>query len=179
MSHASDILIDPLARKIAARLLPSRASRPSEPTAILLVDDDPDCRTLVRDAIAQSRISNCVFEVANGETALDFLHRRCGWADAPRPSLIYLDVEMPGIAGQETLRRIRSDPQFRDIPVVMMTGVSDEGQMRQAAANGANSYTIKPANADQFLRTVRNATNYWLQIHQHPARHLSTEACRR
>ena len=68
---------------------------------------------------------------------------------------------------------------MRDIPVVMMTGVSDEEQMKQAAANGANSYTIKPANAEQFLRTVLASTNYWLTIHQYPEHHLPAEECRR
>jgi CheY-like chemotaxis protein len=68
---------------------------------------------------------------------------------------------------------------LRDIPVVMMTGVSDESQMRLAAEAGANSYTIKPANADHFLQTVLNSTNYWLRIHQYPAHHLPAEDCRR
>ena len=84
----------------------------------------------------------------------------------PRPGLIYLDIEMPGMDGQTTLRQIKSDPELMDIPVVMMTGVSDEAQMRAAAAAGANSYTLKPANAEQFLRTVLASTNYWLNIHQ-------------
>jgi hypothetical protein len=61
----------------------------------------------------------------------------------------------------------------------MMTGVSDEGQMKLAAENGANSYTLKPANAEQFLRTVLASTNYWLTIHQYPERHLPASACRR
>ena len=64
-------------------------------------------------------------------------------------------------------------------PVVMMTGVSDENQMREEAEFGANSYTIKPANAQQFLKTVTQCTNYWLTIHQYPQQHLPPEACRR
>ena len=150
-----------------------------EPIAILLVDDDPDCRMLVRDAITASMVSNAVFEVSNGQEALEFLGRRGRYAGAPKPGLIYLDIEMPGLDGQETLKRIRADGAFRDVPVVMMTGVSDEEQMRQAALNGANSYTIKPANAEQFLRTVLASTNYWLTIHQYPHRHLPAEQCRR
>ncbi len=149
------------------------------PITILLVDDDPDCRLLIRDAIAECKVSNSVFEAGNGQEALDFLHRRGRHADAPRPGLIYLDIEMPGMDGQEALRRIKADPSLRDIPIVMMTGVSDEEQMKQAAAAGANSYTIKPANAEQFLRTVLMSTNYWLTIHQYPDHHLPAEACRR
>jgi CheY-like chemotaxis protein len=140
----------------------------SQPVAILLVDDDPDCRMLIRDAIAECKVSNSVYEACDGREALDFLNRRGAHAEAPRPGLIFLDIEMPGMNGQETLKQIKSDPELRDIPVVMMTGVSDEAQMRQAAENGANSYTVKPANAEQFLRTVLASTSYWLTIQQRP-----------
>ena len=77
------------------------------------------------------------------------------------------------------MRTIKSDPALSDIPVVMMTGVADEKQMGEAARNGANSYTLKPANAEQFLRTVLASTNYWLTIHQYPNHHLPAMACRR
>lgn len=146
---------------------------------ILLVDDDADCRELIRDAAAQCQVTNEIHEVSHGEAALDFLLRRGDYESAPRPELVYLDVEMPGIDGLETLKRIRSYPELRDIPVVMMTGLSSEGHMKLAAEYGANSYTVKPANADQFLRTVLASTDYWLQIHQSPTRRLPQEACRR
>jgi CheY-like chemotaxis protein len=151
----------------------------THPITILLVDDDPDCRLLIRDAIAECKVSNDVFEATNGAEALQFLLRQGPHANAPRPGLIYLDIEMPGMDGQETLRAIKASPALRDIPVVMMTGVSDETQMKLAAANGANSYTIKPANAEQFLRTVLASTNYWLTVHQYPERHLPASECRR
>ena len=154
-------------------------SQDSRPITILLVDDDADCRMLIRDAIAESKVSNQVFEVENGRAALDFLYARGAHAGVARPGLIFLDIEMPGMDGQATLKQIRSDPQFREIPIVMMTGVCDEQQMQLAAANGANSYTIKPANAEQFLRTVLASTNYWLTIHQSPQHHLRPEDCRR
>jgi two-component system response regulator len=147
--------------------------------AILLVDDDADCRLLIRDAIAESKCSNAVFEVADGNEAIDFLLRRGSWANAPRPGLIYLDIEMPGMDGLEALKQIKANTELRDIPVVMMTGVSDETQMRAAAEAGANSYTIKPANSEQFLRTVLMSTNYWLKIHQYPDHHLPADQCRR
>ena len=146
---------------------------------ILLVDDDPDCRLLIRDAIAECKVSNAVFEVSNGAEALEFLRRRGKHANAPRPGLIYLDLEMPGMNGQETLKAIKADPDLRDIPVVMMTGVCDETEMKVAARNGANSYTVKPANVEQFLKTVLASTSYWLTIHQYPEHHLPPEMCRR
>jgi CheY-like chemotaxis protein len=146
---------------------------------ILLVDDDVDCRELIRDAIRNSKVSNNVFEVSNGIEALDFLHHRGQWEDAPKPGLIYLDIEMPGMDGQAVLKAIKANPDLRDIPVVMMTGVSDERQMRMAAEAGANSYTIKPASAQEFLKTVATSTNYWLTIHQYPDHHIPANDCRR
>lgn len=153
-------------------------TRNDAPITILLVDDDADCRMLIRDAIAECKVSNDIYEVSNGIDAMEFLSRKGKFANAPRPGLIYLDIEMPGLDGLETLKRIRAEGSFRDIPVVMMTGVCGEKQMEIAAALGANSYTLKPANAEQFLRTVLASTNYWLTIHQYPKHHWPPEICR-
>ena len=124
-------------------------------------------------------MSNDVHEVCNGLEALQFLRKAGPHASAPRPGLVYLDIEMPGMDGLETLKQIKSDPALRDIPVVMMTGVCDEQEMKLAARNGANSYTVKPANVEQFLKTVLASTSYWLTIHQYPEHHVPQEACRR
>ena len=140
----------------------------AQPVTILLVDDDPDCRTLIRDAIEHGKLENPVCEVAIGDEAMAFLLRQGPHAHAPRPGLIYLDIEMPGICGQETLKAIRAHPEFADIAVVMMTGVTDDAQKRLAMQNGANSYTNKPTDALTFIQTVLHATNYWLCIHQFP-----------
>lgn len=165
---------------VEVQRLPNATSAPAgDGIVILLVDDDPDCRCFVRDAITEGKVSNRVYEVSNGLEALQFLQRKGGFATAPRPGLIFLDIEMPGMNGQELLKQIKCDPNLRDIPVVMMTGVSDESQMAQAMANGANSYTIKPANAEQFLNIILQSTAYWLTIHQYPERHLPQELCRR
>jgi len=152
---------------------------PAEAIAILLVDDDPDCRMLVRDAVADSRVCNTVYEVCNAEDAWSFLCRQPPFASVPRPGLIFLDIEMPGMGGLALLAKIKADPKLRDITVVMMTGVCDEVHMREAALAGANSYTIKPANGEQFIQTVLQSTNYWLTVHQYPNHHLPEDACRR
>jgi CheY-like chemotaxis protein len=165
--------------KPVPRTFASNHPKPEGGITILIVDDDQDCRMLIRDAICQSKVSNRVFEVSDGIEALDFLHQRGRWANAPKPGLIYLDIEMPGMNGQEVLKEIKAAPNLRDIPVVMITGVSDELQMRKAAEAGANSYTIKPASAEQFLKTVLTSTNYWLTIHQYPGHHLPPDQCRR
>jgi CheY-like chemotaxis protein len=154
-------------------------TRDDQPITILLVDDDADCRLLIRDAISECKVNNEVFEVSNGREALAFLHQEGAYADAPRPGLIYLDIEMPGLNGLDTLRQIKSDPRLSDIPIVMMTGVCGEEEMHTAARLGANSYTLKPASAEQFMSTVLASTNYWLTVHQYPQHHLPPERCRR
>ncbi len=151
----------------------------NKPVTILLVDDDPDCRMLIKDAIADCRVNNAVVECANGAEALALLRGEGKYAGTALPGLIYLDIEMPHLNGIQTLQQIKADERLRHIPVVMMTGVSDEEQMRKAAEFGANSYTLKPANAEQFLRTVLASTNYWLAIHQYPDHRLSQSECRR
>src|SRR5215212_53132 len=78
-------------------------TRNDQPITILLVDDDPDCRLLIRDAIAECKVSN-------EQEALDFLNRRGKFANAPRPGLVYLDIEMPAMDGQATLKAIKASP---------------------------------------------------------------------
>jgi len=143
---------------------------PASPSpAVLLVDDDPDCRSLIRDALAASGIACCVHEVSSGPEALDFLRRRGRHAAAPRPRLVYLDLEMPGPSGLEVLKEAKSEPNLNDIPMVMVSGVRCEQQMRLASAVGANSYIFKAADPEEFLRSIAKATRYWLGIHCCPA----------
>jgi two-component system, response regulator len=152
---------------------------PDAPITILIVDDDEDCRSLLRDAISECSIRHRVVECANGAEAMEYLNAHRNPNDEGKPGLIFLDVEIPRMNGLEMLSVLRKDERLREIPVVMMTGVADEEVIRRAAQLGANSYTIKPARAEEFLKTVLTSTNYWLTIHQYPARHLSQEASRR
>jgi len=147
----------------------THAPPPLQEVTVLLVDDDPDCRQLVRDALAAGQIHNPVYEVSSGAEALEFLQRQGRHGGAPRPSLVFLDMEMPGMTGQETLQAIRRDPQHADIAVVMFTGVTDDGQKLAALRSGANSYTHKAADPGTFIQTVLLAAHYWLRIHQFPA----------
>ena len=149
------------------------------PVPVLLVDDDADCRLLVRDALANCGVPTSVSEVADAAAALRFLRRQGEFATAPRPRLVLSDVEMPRMDGIELVRRVRADVSLADIPVVMLSGLSDDDALAAAAAAGANSYTIKAADAGQFLRTVTAAAHYWLAVHQSPGHHLAAGACRR
>lgn len=140
---------------------------PDSAPTILLVDDDPDCRLLVRDAILSQNAKACVLECGNGREALELLRTRCGDKHgATTPSLVFLDLEMPVLNGQQTLARIRSHPQLSGIPVVILTGLDDDGQERLALDNGANSYACKGQDAATLFDRVTNATAYWTRVHR-------------
>ena len=146
--------------------VPNTATRP----AILLVDDDPDARMILRDALTEAVPDGTIYEVGSGEEALDFLYARDRYPHAPRPALIYLDIEMPGEGGQTALAKIRQDPRFADIPVVVLTSMTDDVQKRLAAVNGANSFALKPATRAELTETIRQITEYWTHLHQRPDR---------
>ncbi len=137
------------------------ATRP----AILLVDDDDDARRVLREALAEAVAAATVHEVASGEEALDFLYARGPYAAAPRPALIYLDIEMPGAGGQTALARIRQDRQFADIPVVVLTSMTDDVQQRLATVNGADGFAVKPATPAQLADTVGRIAATWTALH--------------
>jgi CheY-like chemotaxis protein len=140
----------------------------NEMISILLVDDDEDCRLLVRDAIESANVKNDVFEVSNGEEALAFIRRLPPYDEAPRPGLVYLDIDMPHLNGLEVLRELKADADTKDIPVVMMTAIDDDKEKLEAARHGANSYCVKPTDPIHFIETVIKATDYWLSIHKSP-----------
>ena len=135
----------------------------SRPITILLVDDDPDGRMLVRDIIAA--VSSCaeVREAADGPEALAYL-REGARAGCPRPDLIYLDMEMPGLNGQEVLKTIRADAALADVPVVMLTGLDDEAQRAEAFRNGASGYVVKPLEPARLLAAVTGSVNRWMKL---------------
>jgi CheY-like chemotaxis protein len=143
---------------------------------ILIVDDDQDCRALVRDAIGALGGNYRVIEHANGKDATDFLF---SCPPSSRPDVIFLDLEMPRMGGLETLEMVKAHPRLKDIPVIILTGVVDKDIIERAALLGANSYTIKPSRVDQFIQTILASANYWLNVHQYPRHGLSQNSARR
>lgn len=135
----------------------------SNPIAILIVDDDAESRRRIREAIAASRLGNAVDELSNGEDALEWLHRRRTSIVAPWSGLILLDVDMPGMNGVETLRRLRGDPRSVDVPVVLMTDVFEAGPSPLSDFRCAGVCAVKPTRPDEFLRIVLHGTNFWLR----------------
>ena len=143
---------------------------PSRPTVILMADDDADDRLLAQDALAESKIPSEVHFVENGEELMDYLHRRGRFsaASAPRPGLILLDLNMPKKDGREALREIKSNPDLRRIPVVILTTSQAETDIRQIYDIGANSFITKPVSFDALVQVMRTVGHYWFETVELP-----------
>jgi CheY-like chemotaxis protein len=141
---------------------------PRKPITILLADDDEDDVLLAREALEESRLSNDLRCVADGAALLDYLHRRGDYADAPRPGLILLDLNMPRVDGHEALRLIKAEPQFRRIPVVILTTSQAEEDIYRTYDLGASSFISKPVTFEGLVRVMRDLGRYWFEIVELP-----------
>ncbi len=147
------------------------------PTLILVADDDLEDRMLIEDAFEESRLPNPLEFVVDGEDLLDYLHRRNGYSDpsvSPRPGLILLDLNMPRKNGREALEEIKSDPELRQIPIVIMTTSRDEEDSACTYDLGANAFVTKPVTFEGLVEVVKELGRYWLQLdaHARPGRHV-------
>ena len=136
-----------------------------DPLAILLVEDNPAHAELVRRSLEEHRVANQIYHVTNGEAALDYLHQRNGYADpkqSPRPHVILLDLRLPRIDGLEVLEEIKTSPDLKDIPVVVLTTSSAEQDVARAYDNHANSYLVKPMDFEKFVQMMEELGFYWL-----------------
>lgn len=141
---------------------------------ILLVEDNPGDVRLTQEALKEAKASNRMNVVADGEEALQYLRREGRFADAIRPDLIFLDLNLPKKDGREVLAEIKSDPQLRSIPVVVLTTSNAELDILHAYDLHANCYITKPVDLDQFLRVVREIESFWLTLVALPARTASS-----
>jgi CheY-like chemotaxis protein len=142
-----------------------------KPITILMADDDADDRMLAREAWAESRLANDLRFVEDGEQLMDYLHRRGKFtqqADAPRPGLILLDLNMPRKDGREALQEIRDDPGLRHIPIVILTTSKAEEDILRSYDLGANSYVTKPVTFEALVGLMRQLGRYWFEIVELP-----------
>ena len=136
--------------------VPKLRLKPSASADILLVDDDPDARSLVRDALTIEPGRWRVHEVGTGGEAVDFLRRRGRFAGAPRPAAVVLDVEMPGLSGLKLLEMIRSDPLLAEMPAIIVSSAV-KGQEADLIARGADAVLAKPPAPEALCRALERA----------------------
>jgi CheY-like chemotaxis protein len=134
---------------------------------ILMADDDPDDRLMAREAFEESRLTNPLHFVSDGEELMDYLHRRGIYADEaayPFPGLILLDLNMPRKDGREALREIRSDPQLRRLAVVVLTTSQADEDIIRSYDLGVNSFIVKPVTFAALVDVMRGISRYWFEI---------------
>jgi two-component system response regulator len=134
---------------------------------VLLVEDDHDDQMLMRMALSNSVHPVQLQVVDTGTRAWDYLRGRGSFAApgaAPRPDLILLDLNLPGMDGHELLRRIREDANLRTIPVVVISTSSRKSDVLASYAKGANSYITKPSDYDEYGRVMQHLQSYWLKL---------------
>ncbi|WP_018546584.1 response regulator [Streptomyces sp. LaPpAH-108] len=134
------------------------------PIDVLLVEDDPGDELMTREAFEDNKIGNTLHVVRDGEEALHFLYRQGEHADAPRPDLILLDLNLPKYDGRQVLERIKSDPDLSHIPVVVLTTSAAEEDILRSYKLHANAYVTKPVDLDQFIAAVRQIDDFFVQV---------------
>jgi len=137
---------------------------------ILLVEDDPGDVLITREAFADNKVRNELSVVSDGEAAMAFLRREEGYADAPRPDLVLLDLNLPRKAGHEVLAEIKSDVDLQRIPVVVLTTSDAEEDILRSYDLHANAYVTKPVDFDCFLNVVRQIDEFFVTVVKLPGR---------
>ena len=137
---------------------------------ILLVDDSPRDTEMTLDALAQNNLANEVISLRDGVEALDYLYRRGEFAGRAggNPAVVLLDLKMPRVDGTEVLRQIKSDPQLKTIPVVVMTSSSEESDVSRSYQLGVNAYIVKPVQFQEFIAAVKLLGAFWAVVNQPP-----------
>lgn len=136
---------------------------------ILLVEDNASDIELTKRALLKNRINNPLFVAEDGQQAVDYLLGESNDA-RPLPALTLLDLKLPGIPGLEVLRKIRSNPRTKRMPVVILTSSDEERDIARGYDIGANSYIRKPVDFKEFEEAIANLSSYWLRLNQLPVK---------
>lgn len=131
---------------------------------ILLLEDEPSDAYLVKIALKESKVLAHLHHVVDGREGLDFLNRAEKYVDAPRPDLIFLDLNMPRMNGSEFLVAIKADERFKGIPVVVLTTSDVETDVVSSYQLGATSYITKPMDMPQFIGAIQQIGEYWFSL---------------
>jgi two-component system, chemotaxis family, response regulator Rcp1 len=141
----------------------------ARPVEILLVEDNPGDVRLTREALKEGKVSNRLHVATDGVEALAFLRREGEYADAVRPDLILLDLNLPKKDGRQVLGEVKADPALRQIPVVILTSSQAEEDICRSYDLHANCYVTKPVDLDRFMTVVRAVEDFWLTIVRLPS----------
>jgi chemotaxis family two-component system response regulator Rcp1 len=136
----------------------------TRPIEILLVEDNPGDVRLTIEALTDGRMLNSLNVVGDGEQAIAYLRRQGGYADAVRPDIILLDLNLPRMNGRDVLTEVKKDPDLRRIPVVVLTTSTAEQDILHSYDLHANCFITKPVDVAQFIEVIRNIEGFWLEV---------------
>ncbi|CAN5907315.1 response regulator [soil metagenome] len=131
---------------------------------ILLVEDNPGDVRLTEEALREGKVKNRLHVARDGVEAIEFLRRQGKFADATRPDLVLLDLNLPRKDGREVLAEIKNDPELKTLPVVVLTTSSAEADILRTYSLHANCYIQKPVDLDQFVQVVKSIDDFWLTV---------------
>jgi CheY-like chemotaxis protein len=137
---------------------------------VLLVEDDPGDVLMTREALEGNGITSHLWVVGDGAEALDFLHKRGEYGQAPTPDLVLLDLNLPKVHGREVLAEVKNDPVLRQIPVVVLTTSEAEEDVHHSYDLHANAYVTKPVDFERFAEVVRQIDDFFVQVVRLPRR---------
>jgi CheY-like chemotaxis protein len=143
----------------------------TRPIIILIADDDAEDRMLIKEALDESRITNAIEFVENGEELMDYLHNRGKFTDKDRyqtPGLILLDLNMPKKDGREALKEIKADDHLRVLPVVVLTTSKAEEDILRTYNLGVSSFITKPVTFSSLVDVMKTLSKYWFEIVELP-----------
>ena len=144
-----------------------------DPAIVLLVEDDPGDQKLVKISLKRQRIANELHIVSSGEEALDFLYQRGKYnGGTPRPDLILLDLNMPGMGGKEFLKRLKKDEDLKKIPVVILTTSDSERDIIDSYHLQASGYVKKPVDLEDFKNVMKEIGEYWFVMCKLPPKEV-------
>ena len=133
------------------------------PIEILLVEDSPSDTDLTIEALKDFKVRNNVSIVEDGVQAMQFLRREGAFAEAPRPDMIMLDLNLPRVNGYQVLEEIRADSKLRPMPVLVLTTSRQEKDINRSYELGCNSFITKPVGLDQLIGLFRDIEKYWFE----------------
>ena len=140
-----------------------------KPIEILLVEDNPADVRLTQEALKEGKVRNNLFVARDGVEALEFLRRQGPHANATKPDLILLDLNLPRKDGREVLADIKNDDTLRSIPVVVLTTSSAEADILKSYNLHANCYITKPVDLEQFVQVIKSIDDFWLTVVRLPS----------
>lgn len=142
----------------------------SEPVDILLVEDNPGDARLAVEALKEGNVSNRLHVVPDGVEAMAFLRREGKYADAPRPHVVLLDLNLPRKDGRQVLAEVKTDEVLKRIPVVVLTTSQAEQDITKSYELHANCYITKPVDLDRFITVIRSIEDFWCTVVKLPPR---------